>query len=98
MIDVNNSTPNVREIAALPAWLADAIGKPRQQSGSVAEVAVDLDQSANVAWAIDFLKNDAPPAKEGEGGDATTFKVAAALRDYGISESMAVELVPSRSW
>jgi hypothetical protein len=93
MIDVNNSTPNVREIAALPAWLADAIGKPRQQSGSVAEAAVDLDQSANVAWAIDFLKNDAPLAKEGAGGDATTFKVAAALRDYGISESMVVELM-----
>jgi hypothetical protein len=93
MIDVKNATPNVREIAVLPAWLADAIGKPRRQSGSVAEAAVDLGQSANVAWAIDFLKNDAPPAKEGEGGDATTFKVAAVLRDYGISESMAVELM-----
>ena len=40
-----------------------------------------------------FLETDAPLAVEGEAGDHTTYQVAARLKDFGVSEEMAYELL-----
>jgi hypothetical protein len=78
-----------------PDWIYDTIksAKTKAQITNAGEVAVDLDQPANVATAIDFLKEDAEPAIEGRGGDFNTYKTAAYLKDLGISPSLAVDLL-----
>lgn len=51
------------------------------------------DNEADIANAKHFLIEDAPPAIEGEHGNNTTFSVACAVRDYGISEDSTLELM-----
>jgi hypothetical protein len=48
---------------------------------------------AAVDRAVAYLEREAPRAVEGEGGDLTTFKVAANLKDFGVSAEMAVDLM-----
>lgn len=79
--------------AAAPAWFYEVIGRAKEKLANVGEIAVELDQPAQVAWAIDFLKNDAEPAIEGKNGDFTTLKTAMRLRDNGISPEKAYELM-----
>jgi len=55
-----------------------------------------IDSSMSVSTAIRYLKS-APIAKEGGGGDEQTYKVAAQLRDYGVSADMALTLM-SENW
>ncbi|MGD0418454.1 MAG: AAA family ATPase [Xanthobacteraceae bacterium] len=54
---------------------------------------VELDQPANIEWAIHYLKTDALPAIEGSMGDQTTLKVAMTLRGRGISREKCLELM-----
>jgi Bifunctional DNA primase/polymerase, N-terminal len=54
---------------------------------------IDLDQPANVDWAKDYLVKDAPPSIHGKGGEQTTLDVATVLKDHGISEAKALELM-----
>jgi hypothetical protein len=61
--------------------------RTRQDTG------VDLDTESAVANAAVWLQ-DAPPAVEGLGGDNTTYRTAAKLvRDYGLTEWTAYELM-----
>jgi hypothetical protein len=76
-----------------PQWIYDLIRRAKVRIADAGEAVVDLDQPEMVKWAIDFLRNDAPPAIEGQGGEHTTLKVAMSLRDNGISETLAVELM-----
>lgn len=76
---------------AAPDWLVAACGAPRERS----EIKVDvskIDQDAACVRAIEYLKT-APEAVEGEGGDATTFKVACKLKDIGVGPETAVDLM-----
>lgn len=54
---------------------------------------VELDQPAGIEQAKRYLIDRAPEAIEGAGGNNTTFSVACICRDYGLSESMTVELM-----
>jgi hypothetical protein len=86
---------SVKAIPAAPApsWFYDVLGKAKERLADAGEDAIELDQSANVAWAVDFLTEDAEPAIEGSGGDFQTVKIAMNLRDRGISEVLAFELM-----
>jgi hypothetical protein len=81
-------------IADAPDWfyveakrLADKVEATEQ------EPVIDLDQPANVDWARYFLQHDAPRSVAGEGGEQTTLDVATVLKDMGISEPLALELM-----
>lgn len=52
-----------------------------------------LDHPSAIAAAKRYLINDAPEAIEGSGGDATTYRVAATIKDMGLSEDEAFELM-----
>jgi hypothetical protein len=54
---------------------------------------IDLDQQANVDWARSYLQHDAPQSIAGQGGEQTTLGVATVLKDYGISEFTALDLM-----
>lgn len=60
---------------------------------TVTTPAVDLDRPDAVARGVAYLGSEAPLATEGDHGDLTTFKVAATLKDYGLTEAMAVDLM-----
>jgi hypothetical protein len=86
---------NGLEPAPCPQWIYDTIksSKSKARITDAGEVVVELDQPAHVEWARDFLVNDAPPAIEGQGGEYITLKVGMALKDYGISPSLALDLM-----
>ncbi len=81
-------------VAAAPSWwtrhLKDTAPKHVPHSE---EPLVELDRPEHIVKAVDYLLNTAPEAIEGAGGDETTYKVAAHLRDLGLSEGKALDLM-----
>lgn len=78
----------------VPAWFDDYLRKARPnrvETDATPLVAWDLPE--NIARAQDWLTNFAPEAIEGAGGDATTYEVACQCRDFGLSESAALEAI-----
>lgn len=76
--------------AAAPESLILRCGQPRERSD--APPAAEQDAPADLARARYWLAN-APPAVEGQGGDAATYKVACELRDMGLTEPTALDLM-----
>jgi hypothetical protein len=76
----------------LPNWVVEKAGSRPEKEHDAAPV-VELDQPQLISWGEQFLKCDAGPAIEGRGGDKTTFEVACTLRDHGISEQTAVDMM-----
>lgn len=94
MKDGTTYVGNDKVAVPTPPWIYAMLErKAKERDSRAGETVVDLDQPQMVEWAIDFLQNDAEPAIEGNGGDITTYKVAASLRDNGISETTAVDLM-----
>lgn len=85
---------NPISVAPAPQWFDDLLLKdaPRNTPKSATPL-VDLDRPENVARATDWLTKTAPDAIEGAGGDDTTYKVVGRLRDLGVSEATALELM-----
>jgi hypothetical protein len=79
--------------APAPQWVLDRLGEAPVKRADRVQAICELDLPENVDRAILYLKDVAPEAVEGQGGDQTTFKVAAHLRDLGLSEDRAVELL-----
>lgn len=67
--------------------------KPKKADIKTTEPITSFDNPAHVKTAVLYLLNEAPEAIEGQGGDETTYKVAARVRDLGISEQKAFELM-----
>lgn len=87
-----------REIAQAPQWLIDRLGpanspKPKQETKTEAVPST----ASDVIRAIHYLENEAPEAIEGNGGDLTTYKVAARVKDFGVDKHSAVQLM-SQYW
>ena len=85
-------------VAQAPQWLIDACGtdgavqRVGHASLSAAPPAA-INQDAATLRALRYLTHEAPLAVEGQGGDQTTFAVAARVKDLGVVQSAAVELI-----
>ncbi len=80
--------------APLPNWLHDTLlAAAPKHTERTEQPLVELDQQHNIDNAITYLVNRAPQAIEGSGGNPTTYQVASRLRDYGLSEAKAWELM-----
>jgi len=79
-------------VAKLPDWLGHLTGR-REDREHQTEAVVDQDQPQYIEWAIENLSRDAKPAIDGSGGNRQTFNVACVLREKGISEDKAKELM-----
>lgn len=80
-------------VAIAPDWLIAAAGRatPRKAATNSESIApVDTD-SARLR-AAEYLRK-APPSKQGEGGDDNAFKIAAKVKDLGVSEDVALDLM-----
>ena len=77
-----------------PKWFRDYLKeKPKAAKSDTVTPVVEQDTPAVRDWCIHHLKNDAPHAIEGKGGESTTLKVAMTLRDHGASQDLCLELM-----
>lgn len=82
------SEKHPRSIADAPAWLIEHC---RPKVKEIEEVEFEWDAPAAVAWAVEWLSTTRA-AVQGERG-SMTYKAATNLRDRGISENTALELI-----
>lgn len=92
LIENTPYTSNKAGISEAPAWLIERCGAAYQKE-TTDYSHLYLDSTGNVNRAIHYLENEAPIAVKGQGGDQTTYKVAAYLKDIGISPVMAIALM-----
>ena len=76
------------EPAECPEWLP----KARAWSGFAFD-GIELDTEEAIERAKAYLVDHAPEAVEGAGGDDTTFRVAAAVKDYAVSQDTCLDLL-----
>ncbi|MBB3980115.1 hypothetical protein GGQ64_005362 [Rhizobium azooxidifex] len=100
IVGIGSTTPegtytalNDAPIATAPDALYEVLGKRPNHQAHTDTPVVDLDTEANVAKATTWLMLRAPKAIEGEGGDQNTFQTAAMLRDFGLSQAVALDLM-----
>ena len=79
------SPPLSLAISDAPAWLVGMIGAARRSIDNTT-AACELDTPAAIERAAAYLINEALPAIEGQGGDNTAYRVACAVKDFGLSE------------
>jgi AAA domain/Bifunctional DNA primase/polymerase, N-terminal len=73
-----------------PQDFIDEAGAPTERQAI--DQGIELDTSASVIKAIDFLRT-AHPSIQGNAGDHTAYKTAAMLRNLGVSEPVALDLL-----
>ena len=76
-----------------PQWLIDRCGTDTRRESGVRHDAVVVNPDHANRRAEWYLEHDAPPAIQGQGGDQTTFCVAAKLKDMGVLENTATMLM-----
>lgn len=72
-------------LAPAPVWLIERCGKPRERQDAPAVRSALIDAEAAEARATHYLLNEAPLAADGAGGDEGTYKVAARVKDFGVT-------------
>ncbi len=82
-------------IAAAPEWLVSKLGHPRAKAESSAPLA---DASAAVLERAREWLRVAERSVKGAGGDQAAFRVAAGLRDLGVSYAQACDLMRGPEW
>ena len=80
-----------RAVAEAPAWLVDLI-VPTTKVVTERPAVSELDVQSEIARAVEWLQS-AAPAIEGNSGDNQTFSVGCQMRDFGLSEAKALELM-----
>jgi hypothetical protein len=82
------------ELSRAPAWLVDRCADTHpDRPARVHAPAPPVNQDRAALRAIEYLALHAPLAVEGQGGDQTTFQVAARLKDFGVDEATAMTLM-----
>lgn len=89
---------NCRKPEPAPPWMVDRCGAPRTRSDAAAAPVPGVDPDAANARAIHYLQHEAPVAIEGQGGDETTYKVAAGVKDRGIADADACAALMLDYW
>ena len=78
--------------APAPQWLIDACGARRERTEDSAKPVEGVDIGRARQRASEYLQT-APQAVEGQGGDATTFKVVARVKDLGVPQDEAADVL-----
>lgn len=82
-----------KDVAPAPEWVEEKI-KVATKEVTPKEV-LPVDEELAAERVIYYLENEAPLAVEGDGGDATTFKVAAKCKDLGVNAATCLNLLMS---
>lgn len=84
---------SITQVANAPQWLIDKLKIKEKSKLENKKPLKAVSQKTAALRAKEFLLNDAPVAVEGQGGDQTTFFVAAKLKDLGLSPKNALNLM-----
>ncbi len=88
-------TDNGKKVIEAPSWLIEycknAPSQKVKKETKAPEKEVNQDKAKKRA--AEFLKNNAPLAIQGQGGDQTTFSVAAKLKDFGLTKQNALDVL-----
>jgi hypothetical protein len=76
-----------------PEWFGEFLKEKAEKAQAADEPAVDLDRDPNIVRMIRYLQEGAPKCIQGQNGDKTLYDVACVLKDNGVSESRAIELL-----
>ena len=94
VVPAGTYTAEPAEVREAPAWMIERCGAPTEPSAPSATppAAVNAERAKEraAAW---LFSDAAPTAVEGHGGDETTYKVAAKVKDFGVSEADAMLLM-----
>jgi hypothetical protein len=80
-------------IEPAPDWIVELARKRRHENTNDGQPQTELDTPHNLTRAADYLKAHAGQAIAGEGGNDHTFKVAARVREFGVSEGEALQML-----
>ena len=85
-----------QDAAVAPAEqsLLERLDRPTERRSG--DASVDLDRPDALVRAIEYLDTEAPVAVEGDGGDQLTLRVAFRVKDFGLSEAVAFDLLYTR--
>lgn len=90
----NYKTITDAPVAPAPEWFAEFLKeKPAAAEAMSDEPAVDWDKPENIERMIRYLQEGAPASIQGKNGEKVLFDVACVLKDNGISEWKAVEIL-----
>lgn len=92
VVDGKTYTLNDTALHPLPEWIAERLGKPPTKDRSLPKVTT-INEGRAISRATYYLKNEADLSVEGAAGDLTAYKVACAVKDFGIEEPTAVALM-----
>lgn len=92
-VDTGRYEANGHPVIPAPDWLVDRCGRPIERTRQAEPPPAAVDAAAATQRAIYYLEHEAALAIEGLGGDETTYKVAARLKDIGIVKDVAVTLL-----
>ena len=88
---------NKAKIAPCPDWLLPFLKEPGTKDPSAHIPLVELDLPENIEQARLWLQ-EAKPAVEGENGDDHTYEICCKLRDFGLSEGGALDVLIQSGW
>lgn len=81
-------------IEAIPPAALEALNRRKSKYTAKSQDPVaELDTDTAIKRAIDYLKGPAPSAIAFEGGNDTTYRVASRVREFGISQELAFDLI-----
>lgn len=95
VIDGKKYTDNGKAVIPLPKHLYKYFEEPKEKSKL--RVIPNLNEDTAYERAKDYLLRVAPIAKQGEGGDHTTYTVACRVRDFGVDAFGCINLL-SEHW
>lgn len=84
---------NWNQVSDAPEWLLDLCKSSSANDRELTSAPEEISQDYAAYRAERYLKSNAPLAVQGSGGNAATFKVAAALKDFGVNQVDAVLLM-----
>jgi hypothetical protein len=82
-----------RAIRPAPDWLLAACKRAKERDPEANTTLAGIDRKRAVDRATRYLLNEAPLAIKGQGGDLTTYRVAATLKDLGVDRDTALILM-----
>lgn len=92
--DITYSIAEDIDFIKSPDWLPIACGMARAKLlPEQRAMPINLDSERAIKRAIHYLDNEAPLALQGSGGDETTYKVACKLKDFGVPQTDALNLL-----
>lgn len=82
-----------RAIRPAPDWLLAACKRAKARDPEANSMLEGIDRKRAIDRATRYLLNEAPLAIKGQGGDLTTYRVAASLKDLGVDRDTALILM-----